>query len=256
MTNTHLFEYEGHDFRTVDVNGEPWFVAADVCKVLEIINVGNALSRLDEADIRSTDVWSPLNNRAYATKIVNESGLYDLILDSRKPEAKRFRRWITAEVLPTIRKTGGVYADPELDLSDPGVVLDKFEMAVKIAKEARAELAVVKPRAAGAIGSEGKRGGQAVWDLRDAVSEAVGCGAQDVLSAVAALGAIEKRGTSYSVRNDWDDVLFASETKVPNPKGGEPYTYQNGTIRVVPGKQDEFLSRIRKANERRIFGDN
>lgn len=111
-----------NEIRTVvDMNGEPWFVASDVCAALDIANVGNALGRLDKADIRSTDVWSAANNRAYATKTVNESGLYDLVLDSRKPEARAFRRWITREVLPNIRRDG-FHIDDDRVVADPAKV--------------------------------------------------------------------------------------------------------------------------------------
>lgn len=100
------FNYGDRPVRTVLIEGEVWFVAADVCAILDISNSRDAVSRLDEADVGSTDVWSAANNRSYATKIVNESGLYALIFQSRKPEAKAFKRWVTTEVLPRIRRTG------------------------------------------------------------------------------------------------------------------------------------------------------
>jgi len=98
------FEYGDVEVRTIVVDGEPWFVAADVCAVLGIANSRDALTRLDEADIRQTDVRSGGQNRQ--VKIVNESGLCDLIIRSDKPQAKPFRRWVTSEGLPSIRKTG------------------------------------------------------------------------------------------------------------------------------------------------------
>ncbi len=99
------FAFEGREVRVeVDHDGLPWWVISDVCSALDIANVGNTVSRLDEADIRTTDVRSGGQRRA--VKVVNESGLFDLILDSRKPEARRFRRWVTSDVLPQIRKTG------------------------------------------------------------------------------------------------------------------------------------------------------
>lgn len=94
------------NIRTTVKDGEPLFVAADVCRALEITNVGNALARLDgdeKDDIRSTDTIG----RTQEVAAVTESGLYSLVLGSRKPEAKAFKRWITHDVLPTIRKTGG-----------------------------------------------------------------------------------------------------------------------------------------------------
>lgn len=97
--------------RSVMFDGEPWWLASDVCAVLGISNVGNALARLDEVDkgsIRIADGTPGNPNKA----IVNESGLYDLILDSRKPEARAFRRWITNDVIPSIRRTGSYSAQP------------------------------------------------------------------------------------------------------------------------------------------------
>lgn len=99
--------------RVVMVEGEPWFVAADVCEALTFGNSRQALERLDddERGVHSMDTPSKNQHGDYgATRqemnVINESGLYSLILGSRKPEAKRFKKWITAEVLPTIRKTG------------------------------------------------------------------------------------------------------------------------------------------------------
>lgn len=104
------FNFKGQEVRTVkDKYGEIWFVAKDVCKVLEIKNPTDALKRLDE------DERARLNlGRQGETNIVNEYGLYNLILGSRKPEAKAFKRWVTHEVIPAIRKTGGYVANDDL----------------------------------------------------------------------------------------------------------------------------------------------
>lgn len=97
--------------RTTTINGEPWFVAADVCKALDIDNSRQALARLDE-DEKNTVILNDGNRGNPNTAIVNEPGLYALVLGSRKPEAKAFKRWITHEVIPTIRKHGA-YMTPE-----------------------------------------------------------------------------------------------------------------------------------------------
>lgn len=95
------------------IDGEPWFVAKDVCQALLIKNSRDAVSGLDEdeiSDVVLTDTRSKGSSIQRRTlKIVNESGLYGLIMQSRKPEAKPFRKWVTKEVLPTLRKTG-IYA--------------------------------------------------------------------------------------------------------------------------------------------------
>lgn len=105
-----VFETEDHEnFRVIDRNGEPWFFLSEVCKKLEIANSRDAASRLDE-DERDAVGITDIIGRAQQTTIINESGLYSLILSSRKPEAKRFKKWITSEVLPTIRKTGAYHS--------------------------------------------------------------------------------------------------------------------------------------------------
>ena len=91
--------------RTTIIDGEPWFVAADVCKALEVRNNRDAISRLD-ADEKGVALTDTLGGQQELA-IVNEPGLYTLVLGSRKPEAKAFKRWITHDVIPTIRKTGG-----------------------------------------------------------------------------------------------------------------------------------------------------
>lgn len=98
------------EIRTIMKDGEPWFVAADVCKALEIANNRDALTRLDadEKGVASTDTLGGCQEMA----VVNEPGLYALVLGSRKPEAKAFKRWITHDVIPTIRKHGA-YMTPE-----------------------------------------------------------------------------------------------------------------------------------------------
>lgn len=99
------FSFEGLSVRTVTQRDEPWFVAADVAKVLEIGRTDDAVRRLDD-DEKGTDIIRTPGGSQEMT-VINESGLYSLILTSRKPSAKRFKKWVTAEVLPAIRKTGG-----------------------------------------------------------------------------------------------------------------------------------------------------
>lgn len=106
MTNIQkVFNYkEGQQIRTVVIDGEPWFVAKDVCGILKLSNPRITLSLLDE-DEKGVHSIDTLGGRQETT-ILNESGLYSLILRSRKPEAKQFKRWATHEVLPSIRKNG------------------------------------------------------------------------------------------------------------------------------------------------------
>lgn len=100
------FEFESQTVRVVDQAGEPWFVLVDACRVLDISNTGNAAARLDDDEKATIQIPDSGNLNADRT-IISESGLWSLVLRSRKPQAKRFRRWITGEVIPSIRKTGG-----------------------------------------------------------------------------------------------------------------------------------------------------
>ena len=116
------YNFNGASLRTLtDEAGEPWFVAKDVCDILEISNPSDALKRLDD------DERSRFNlGRQGETNIVNEAGLYVLVLGSRKPEAHEFKRWVTHEVLPQIRKTGGYI--PTSDADDDMTILAKAVM--------------------------------------------------------------------------------------------------------------------------------
>ena len=104
MNDLQLFNYEGRAVRTVTIEGEPWWVAKDVCDILELTNITESLKRVAEEDLTSVKLNSGGQDREM--RIINESGLYSLILLSIKPEAKKFKKWITSEVLPSIRKTG------------------------------------------------------------------------------------------------------------------------------------------------------
>lgn len=98
--------------RAVTLKGEPWFVAADVCRALGLGNSSQAIAKLDD-DEKSGVIISDPHGREQVTRFISESGLYALVLSSRKPEAKAFKRWITHEVIPAIRKTGGYIAGQE-----------------------------------------------------------------------------------------------------------------------------------------------
>jgi len=113
MTNVIPFEYEEQDVRVIrDESGEPWFVGKDVCVILELENVSMALEKLDddEKGIKNIDTLGGAQDMA----TISESGLYTLIVRSNKEAAKPFRRWVTHDVLPSLRKTGQ-YAIPGAD---------------------------------------------------------------------------------------------------------------------------------------------
>lgn len=103
--------YENQEFgkvRVQEIKNEPWFVAKDICDILEIKNTIQAVQQLEEDEVCKTYITDSLG-RNQETNVINESGLYALVLRSNKPNAKKFRKWVTNEVLPNIRKNG-IYA--------------------------------------------------------------------------------------------------------------------------------------------------
>ena len=116
MNEMQIFTYQDKQVRTVEKGGEPWWVLKDVCEVLGISHIKDTADRLEKDEVGQTDVIDSLG-RKQMTTIINESGLYNVILRSDKPNARPFRYWVTHEVLPTIRKTGQ-YKTPQKAMSD------------------------------------------------------------------------------------------------------------------------------------------
>lgn len=106
MSELTPFDFHSHRVRVVTIDGEPWFVVNDVCAALGIDNPRDAIVRLRSVSVGQTDVQDSAG-RMRRTNVVNESGLYRLILRSDKPEAEAFQDWVTDDVLPQIRRTGG-----------------------------------------------------------------------------------------------------------------------------------------------------
>lgn len=109
INNVTIFNFRSHNVRTILKDGEPWFIAKDVCDVLEIANSRDAVSRIPDKDkmtVGLTDSHSGQRGGARSLTIISEAGLYRLVLRSDKPAAEPFIDWVTSEVLPTIRKTG------------------------------------------------------------------------------------------------------------------------------------------------------
>jgi len=137
--------------RTVLKDGEPWFVAADVCRALEIGDTHKAVERLDD-DEKGRSLIPTLGGEQELL-IVNEPGLYTLVLGSRKPEARAFKRWITHEVIPAVRKHGGYLTPPTIAelLENPDMIVE-LALTLKAEREKRlaaeSDLRVARPKAA------------------------------------------------------------------------------------------------------------
>lgn len=126
-----VWNYEGAEVRTVQIDGEPWFVLADICRELELSTPARVAERLEKDGVSQTHTIDRMG-REQKTTIINESGLYTVILRSDKPQAKPFRKWVTSVVLPSIRKTGSYSVQSKFaDLSPQLQVLIQMETRQK-----------------------------------------------------------------------------------------------------------------------------
>jgi len=121
LPQAFTFNASNQQVRTVTLDGQPYFVAKDVCAILGISNHNDAVGRLDEDERDGVGITDPIGREQKAT-VVNESGLYHLIFQSRKPEAKAFRKWVTSEVLPALRRTGYYELDVPAENQEPPIV--------------------------------------------------------------------------------------------------------------------------------------
>lgn len=147
MNEIQTFDFDGSGIRTLTIDDEPYFVGKDVAQVLGYKDTTNAMkAHVDLEDSRGWQITTP--SGIQTMKVINESGLYNLILGSKLPEAKRFKRWVTSEVLPSLRRNG-MYAMDEL-LDNPDLAINALQK-LKEEREARRQLelqnAQMKPKA-------------------------------------------------------------------------------------------------------------
>lgn len=154
-----VFEFQSNQLRTVVIDGRPWFVAADACAVLEIGRTHDAVRGLDEDEKGTETIRTPGGDQAVT--IINEPGLYSLILRSRKPQAKAFKRWITHDVIPALRQTGTYSLPAQRELSRRELAqmvieaedradaeAQRADAAEAVAAEKAEQLAIAAPKAA------------------------------------------------------------------------------------------------------------
>ena len=150
MENKQLQVFKNSEFgeiRVVEKDSEPWFVAVDVCDILGLSNPTIAVSRLDKDERAKFNL-----GRQGDSTIVNEPGLYSLILGSRKPEAKAFKRWITHDIIPAIRKYGAYMTPEKLEeaICNPDTIIEicmQLKLEQERRKQVEAENRQIKPKA-------------------------------------------------------------------------------------------------------------
>ena len=247
MNDIQIFNYNSSEVRTIQTDGEPWFVLRDVCNVLGISHVKDTADRLDQDEVGQTEVIDSLGRKQTAT-IINESGLYNVILRSDKPEAKPFRKWVTSEVLPTIRRHG-MYATPdtvEKMLADPDTTIKlletiKQERAARLALEAQAE--ADKPKILFADAVSASHTSILVGDLAKLLRQnGVEIGQNRLFSFLREKGYLCSQGERYNLptQRSMDRGWFqVKETTINQPNGSVRITR---TVKVTGKGQQYFIN--------------
>ena len=245
-TEIQQFYFNSAALRTLtDEAGEPWFVAKDVCDILEISNPSDALKRLDD------DERSRFNlGRQGETNIVNEAGLYVLVLGSRKPEAHEFKRWVTHEVLPQIRRTGGYIhttdTDSEEDILAKAVLVAQktIEHKNRQIAEKDAQIKVLEPKALFADAVAASDGTCLVGELAKMLRQnGLNIGQNRLFEILRQDGYLGKTGSNRNVptQKAMDLGLFRiKETAITHSDG---HVTINRTAKVTGKGQTYFISR-------------
>ena len=247
MSNIRIFNYNSVEVRTIQNDGEPWFVLRDVCNVLGLGTPARVAERLDPDEVSQTHITDSMG-RQQETTIINESGLYNVILRSDKPEAKPFRKWVTSEVLPTIRRHG-MYATPdtvEKMLADPDTTIKlletiKQERAARLALEAQAE--ADKPKIIFADAVSASHTSILVGDLAKLLRQnGVEIGQNRLFSFLREKGYLCSQGERYNLptQRSMDRGWFqVKETTINQPNGSVRITR---TVKVTGKGQQYFIN--------------
>jgi len=248
------FDFKGSSLRTLtDEAGEPWFVAKDVCDILGMSNPSMAVTALDKDEVAQIDPKDYLgseNRSNQAVNIVSEPGLYKLIMRSRKPEAKAFQRWVTHEVLPSIRKTGGYIPTSESD-SDEDIMARAVLVAQKTIERKNqqlqakdAQIKVLEPKARFADAVAASDGTCLVGELAKMLRQnGMDIGQNRLFRLLQADGYLGKSGSNRNVptQRAMDLGLFRiKETTVTHADG---HTTVSRTPKVTGKGQRYFIDR-------------
>ena len=235
------------EVRIFDKNGEPWFVGRDVCNILGYAKPENAVaSHVDEDDKTTALIQGTGSNYKSKVILINESGLYSLILSSKLPNAKRFKHWVTSEILPSIRKHG-MYATDEL-INNPDVFIQvlqelKAERERKAALEAQAE--ANRPKIIFADAVAASHNSILIGDLAKLIKQnGVDIGQKRLFEWLRNNGYLMKSGASYNLPTQKSMELKLFEIKertINNPDGSIRTTK---TTKVTGKGQQYFINKL------------
>ncbi len=247
MNNLQIFNYNGNEVRTIQKDGEPWWVLKDVCGILGISKYRDTASRLDEDERGSVRV-DTLGGEQEMT-VVNESGLYNVILRSDKPEAKPFRKWVTSEVLPSIRKHGAYMTPQKIEevLLNPDTIIKlatelKAEQEKRVALESKVEQD--KPLVAFANSVSVAKTSILVGELAKLLKQnGVDMGQNRLFAWMRENGyLISRKGTDYNMPTQRSMEMELFEIKLTTISHGDGHTSISKTPKVTGKGQIYFIN--------------
>lgn len=229
MNEIKVFNYESAAIRTVSIAGEPWWVAKDICDAIGLTNPTEAVKSVDADDLSRAEVIDTMG-RKQSANIVNESGLYTLILRSEKPEAKAFKKWITSEVLPSIRKTGS-YTNPKF------VVPQTYPEALRLAANLAEENETMRPKALIHDRIADAKGYKTIRE----VAAILNIGANTLFALLRDMGILYRENTTNLPKREHIEAGRFIVIEEPFQKGSETCVYSK--VLVTP-KGELWLAKI------------
>lgn len=252
MKKVQVFKNEEFEVRTVEVDGEPWFVGKDVAEALGYAKARNAIStHIGEEDKKYAPIQGDLGGVQQMT-IINESGLYSLILGSKLPSAKRFKHWVTSEVLPAIRQNGVFMTDDKAyDIThNPGSLADLLLQAGEQLKQKEIIIQEMKPKALFADAVTTSHTSILVGDLAKIIKQnGYEIGQKRLFEWLRQNGYLIKSGSSKNMptQKSMDLHLFeVKESTVQNPDGSVRVTK---TPKCTGEGQVYFINKFLKGTE-------
>lgn len=249
MNQIQVFNFNQNEVRVVTKDGQPWWVAKDVCDLIGLEQVSRAVSRLDDDERGLVKVTHPQNAlKTIDVNAVNESGLYQLIIASNKPEAKQFKRWVTHEVLPSIRKHG-MYATDQL-LNNPDLLIaagQRLKEEQEARKRLELQIEMEKPLVNFAKSLETSRDSILVRELAKLLSQnGYEIGGNNLLKRLRDEGYLIKRGSDWNQPTQKSMNLGLFEVKKTLVYHNSGNSHVNCTPLVTIKGQQYFLEKFLK----------
>lgn len=256
MNELQIFNYNGKEVRTIQKDGEPWWVLKDVCDVLNIENHKDLPKRLEDDEVGRFDLPHPQSrNKTLEMLCINESGLYNVILRSDKPEAKPFRKWVTSEVLPSIRKHGAYMTPQKIEeaLLNPDTII-KLATNLKAEREKRMELERQaekdKPLVTFANSVSVAKASILVGELAKLLKQnGIEMGQNRLFTWMRENGyLISRKGADYNMPTQRSMEMELFEIKLTTISHGDGHTSLNKTPKVTGKGQIYFINLFLKAS--------